>query len=553
MCFTRFKTDIEGIALPERFTFPFHYEPHPLSRIAARELQAYLSEQNAWQHDFGLDGSADGLGKMFGVLVVQNTAGELGYLAAFSGKMAGVNHLAHFVPPVFDMLREGGFYRTEEDRISEINRAIEALENASAYKAAVQALDTETNAAAAALEALQQVHKTAKNARAARRLEIPLLSPEDAAQLTETLNRESARHHFEGKDAKRHWKNRVETARQALSLLQTDIDALKEERRRRSAQLQQQLFDQYTFLNRNGEAKSLRAIFHATAEKPPPSGAGECAAPKLLQYAFLNQLTPIALAEFWWGVSPPSEVRQHGHFYPACRGKCEPILGHMLAGMLIDNNPLDVNPAADKDLPVVYEDEYLLAVNKPAGFFSVPGKKIDDSVWSRIRKMYPEATGPLMIHRLDVATSGLLLVAKSKEVHQALQAQFAERQIKKRYVALLNGPVAADSGLIDLPLRVDLDDRPRQLVCYQHGKPAQTRWVVTARTETHTRVHFFPLTGRTHQLRVHAAHPQGLGTPIVGDDLYGDSSDRLYLHAEALEFVHPVFKTTVTIEAAAEF
>jgi tRNA pseudouridine32 synthase / 23S rRNA pseudouridine746 synthase len=550
-CLHRFAELPEGIEPPERFTFPFHYDPHPLSRLAVAELQAKLSGPQTWQHDFGFTGNPEGLGKMFGVLVVADTTGQLGYLAAFSGKLAGSNHIEGFVPPVFDMLDEAGFYRQEEDQISQINRQIEALEQDAAYADALNQYQTIEAAAEQAINTAKQADKAAKQERDVQRKAATNWLEEQRTTLEAELNRQSAMQHFHLKDVTRQWKTQVAEAAQNLQIFQQQLDQLKEERRRRSAQLQQQLFDHYTFLNQASESKSVRAIFQPP--HPLPSGAGECAAPKLLQYAFQEGLQPLCMAEFWWGVSPPSEVRRHGHFYPACRGKCEPILAHMLAGMALDPNPLAQNPAAGKQLPIVFEDDYLVVVNKPADFFSVPGKSIEDSVYTRLKAQFPQAEGPMMVHRLDVGTSGLLLVAKDKATHQHLQAQFAERTIEKRYVALLAGIVHGQEGLIDLPLRVDLDDRPRQLVCYEHGKPAQTRWQVVGRSTTRTRIHFYPLTGRTHQLRVHAAHAQGLSCPIVGDELYGAKADRLYLHAEWLAFTHPVLGTRVEVMAEAGF
>lgn len=547
--FIHFQAPISDIALPERFTFPFHYQPHPLSRLAAHELQTHLEQQQAWQHDFGFGDSPDGLGKMFGVLVVQDSQGNLGYLAAFSGKLAGKNHLDPFVPPVFDMLDDNGFYRLEEEEISQINRRIAQLESDPRYLTCMTELGAETTASHTALAALKQAHRAAKASRDQQRNEA---SAGDSA-LLEALNRESAQHHFQWKDATRYWSQRLAVAQQSADVFLQEITRLKEERRQKSAQLQQKLFHQYTFLNAAKETKSLLEIFQISDEILPPSGAGECSAPKLLQFAFLHDLKPLAMAEFWWGRTPSSEIRQHGQFYPACRSKCEPILKHMLAGVPMDENPLEQPPAQVIDLPIIYEDEYLLVLNKPAGLLSVPGKKMEDSVYTRIKKQYPDADGPLIVHRLDMATSGLLLIAKTKDVHQDLQAQFASREVKKRYVALLDGTVDGDEGLIDLPLRVDLDDRPRQLVCYDHGKSAQTRWQVMERSGGQTRIHFFPLTGRTHQLRVHAAHASGLHCPIVGDDLYGKPAERLHLHAASITFTHPVSREGVTVEEGCPF
>lgn len=553
-CFIYFSGSVIEYALPERFTFPFHYQPHPLSIRAAEELQNYIQQQTEWTHDFGLEGNKEGLGKMFGVLVVQNIMGELGYLAAFSGKLAGSNHWSKFVPPVFDMLQEDGFYRIGEEELNVLNRQIEALESNQEFIELKKKWQSETTLAQEQIIQLKQEIKIAKAERNIKREEAEKnLYSADFETLQAILNKESADSYYRLKDLSRTWKHRLETLEQQIAIQQSKINELKGKRKKKSAILQQMLFDNYSFSNQKGENKSLCDIFPISDNQIPPSGAGECAAPKLLQYAFKHQLTPIAMAEFWWGQSPSSEIRKHRQYYPACKSKCEPILSHMLSATLTDDNPLLTNPAIGKTLDIVYEDAFLVVVNKPAEFLSVPGKQIDDSVYSRMRDKYPDATGPLIVHRLDMSTSGLLLIAKSKEVHENLQSQFIKRRVKKRYTALLDGFVEADEGLIDLPIRVDLDNRPRQLVCYEHGKNARTQWHVVERLKRYTRVYFYPITGRTHQLRVHASHPKGLNTPIVGDDLYGNKADRLYLHAEALEFTHPISQQTLTIEVKAPF
>lgn len=260
------------------------------------------------------------------------------------------------------------------------------------------------------------------------------------------------------------------------------------------------------------------------------------------------------MAEFWWGQSPKSEIRKHKQFYPACKSKCEPILAsHMLKGLNMEPNPFEENPAENKEIEIVYEDDVLAIINKPAEFLSVPGKIITDSVYQRMKERYPNSTGPLIVHRLDMSTSGLLLIAKNEETYIKLQSQFIKRTIKKRYVALLDGVVLENEGVINLPLRVDLEDRPRQLVCYEHGKQAQTKWKVIEIKNNQTRVYFYPITGRTHQLRVHASHELGLKTPIVGDDLYGKKANRLHLHAEKITFIHPNSKEELTFQKEADF
>ena len=550
--FIAFKQPIAGITLPEKFTFPFYYEPHALSKIASSELQHYLETQTDWEHNFGLIEGQKGLviGKMFGVLVVQNQEGELGYLAAFSGKLADSNDHPYFVPPVFDMLPYDGFYKQEERILNVYNRNVEALENADAYLTAQKTLTATTLLAQQELEAQKQHIKSSKLKRDQRRVKAEAeLDFESYKTLQKQLSKESQDDNIKLKMMTHYWKEHIAQKTAVVNKFRAEINSIKEERKAKSALLQQKLFEQYAFLNQAGELKSLGAIF----EGNPPASAGECAAPKLLHYAFQHQLKPIALAEFWWGQSPKSEIKQHGLFYPACTGKCKPILAHMLEGMVLDDNPLLQNPAEGQDIEIVFEDDSLAVIHKPAEFLSVPGKDVSDSVLERVRTRYPEATGPLIVHRLDMSTSGLMLIAKTNDVYLNLQSQFIKRTIKKRYVALLDGIIKEDKGEINLPLRVDLDNRPYQLVCYEHGKSAKTNWKVIGRSADQTLVYFYPITGRTHQLRVHAAHPNGLHTPIVGDDLYGTKADRLHLHAEYIQFKHPITKEELTFKQKATF
>jgi tRNA pseudouridine32 synthase/23S rRNA pseudouridine746 synthase len=554
--FIRFKSVTDGIELPGAFTFPFYYQPHPLSLLAANELQDYLENQFDANHNFGLNEEQEGLviGKMFGVLVVKNQANELGYLAAFSGKLANENHHDLFVEPVFDILEADGFYKREEEVVNEVNTAIEALENNTefiALQAQMEALKAEELAVISGQKARM---KEAKKIRDEHRKEYAYFVNETTKQtLLDQLNNESVQEKFLLKDMIKHFHYRTTDLQELLNRFELEIEQLKEKRKNLSNQLQQQIFENYYFTNALGEQKSLGAIFENTVDVKPPAGSGECAAPKLLQHAYLNKLTPICLAEFWWGQAPKSEIRLHKQFYPACKSKCEPILGHMLEGLTVDPNPMLDNPAEGKSLSIVYDDESIVVINKPAEFLSVPGKNIYDSVYARVLELYPTATGPLIVHRLDMSTSGLLIVAKNKEAHQQLQRQFIKRNVKKRYVALLAGVIQEDEGVIDLPLRVDLEDRPRQLVCYEHGKSAVTHWKVIKRSNTQTLIHFYPITGRTHQLRVHAAHSLGLNAPIVGDDLYGTKADRLHLHAEWIQVNHPVTHKKIQFQVDPEF
>ena len=540
--FHHFKTSIADIPLPKKFTYPFCYTPHPLCVRAAEEVQHYLEEQKEWQEELEQ-------GKMFGVLVVQTADGEVGYLAAFSGILAGKNHHPYFVPPVYDLLQPQGFFRIEEENISAINRHIKRLEETQEYASLLSEQEQARRQAQDALDAAKLQLKEAKKKREARRKEPGFIAEEEAS-----LIRESQFQKAEYKRLERSWKEKTDTLQAAVDTYEQQIQQLRTERKKRSAALQIQLFQQFKMLNYRKEVETLDEIFSRTVHKIPPAGAGECAAPKLLQQAYLHNWKPVAMAEFWWGASPKNEIRHHGYYYPACKGKCEPILQHMLQGLDVEENPLK-QPTSENNgkLDVIYEDEYIAVINKPAGMLSVPGKDGKESVYSLARKLYPEADGPMIVHRLDMATSGLLIIAKNKKAHQHLQAQFKNHSIRKKYIALLDGIIRQDQGTIELPLRPDPLDRPRQVVDMKHGKTAITHYQVLERTERYTRVAFYPHTGRTHQLRVHAAHPQGLHCPIIGDELYGKKNTRLYLHAESIEFVHPANGQVIRITKEAGF
>ncbi|MBL4746962.1 MAG: RluA family pseudouridine synthase [Flavobacteriaceae bacterium] len=541
-CFTPFTLAIKGIEIPSKFTFPFCYEPHALSLLAVEELQQYLEHQTAWVHNFGFEENTDSkiTGKMFGVLVVQNEMGQLGYLRAFSGKLAGKNEHNLFVPPIFDMLQEDGFYRQGENVLNGINVQVDALEGQEELKMAQEIFDKVILRSVASIDSQKVRLQANRTERKLRKKEGALtLNEASFKELYSVIAAESIRDKFLLRELLVYWEDQISKATKQLEIFTGPIKALKIDRKQKSNALQQKLYDQYHFLNQLGETKSVCDIFLNTLNGVPLAGAGECAAPKLLQYAFQQGLKPIAMAEFWWGASPTSAIRKHKNYYPACQSKCHPILGHMLQGLQMEDNPLLKNPAIGKVLATVYEDDSFVIINKPSEFLSVPGKTISDSVYTRMLEKYPEATGPLIVHRLDMSTSGLMVIAKTKEVHKDLQSQFINRTVKKRYVALLEGELQEEKGEISLPLRVDLDNRPRQLVCYEYGKKAKTIWKVIEKRDGNTLVHFYPVTGRTHQLRMHAAHKLGLNSPIVGDDLYGVKANRLHLHAEYLQFTHP--------------
>ncbi|ENM5797579.1 RNA pseudouridine synthase [Vibrio mimicus] len=553
-CFTHFISPTRDITLPKRFTYPFCYQPHPLCEIAASELQQHLLTQTHWYHPFGLtDTDPQAHGKMFGVLVVQHASGELGYLSAFSGQLAEQNELPGFVPPVFDRFADRTFFRIDGDEIASINQQVREQEADPELVRLTATIAKYQSQAEQALEQQRVLMAEQRQNRKQQREQAELLSEQERAVLFVTLAEESVCQKRQLQFIKQEWEQRVTTEESLLNAKLAIIEQLKQERKQRSAALQKKLFTGYRFANIAGVEKNLVELFSVTKNPLPPAGSGECAAPKLLHYAFQHQLKPIALAEFWWGRSPKSEIRQHKKFYPACQSKCQPILAHMLQGMELDDNPLLSNPAADKEISIVYQDEAIVVVNKPAEFLSVPGVHVHDSVLTRLQAQFSEAEGVFAMHRLDMSTSGLLVFALTRRANKHLQKQFITRAVQKRYVAMIEGTIADAQGEIELPLCGDLDDRPRQKVCWQQGKPAFTHWETVAVEQGRTRVYLYPHTGRTHQLRVHCAHHLGLNCPIVGDDLYGTQDQRLHLHAEKLSFSHPYTKQPVTFEVAADF
>lgn len=537
----RFHRDISPIEPPRLFTWPFHYVPHPLAIIAAEEVQSYIHGCEAWREEIAA-------GKMFGVLVVRDGNGELGYIAAFSGNLEGRNHHNYFVPPVYDMLQPGEFFRIGEAEISEINRRIDAESHAPEYIEARRVLERAEQDAEQALTQMKGLLKQHKKERDIRRAK---------GEAPEILILESQRDNADMQRLKRTLRRSVTMQREQYDILHRHIEELKALRQQRSAALQRRIFEQFRMVNAQGKVKDLCELFASTPQGVPPAGAGECAAPKLLQYAYLNDLKPICMAEFWQGASTRGEVRHHGAYYPACNSKCKPILLHMLEGLDVEPNPL---LAITPDEPqILWEDDCIVAINKPCGMLSVEGKSGVRSVEEWAHERYPEATGPIIIHRLDQSTSGILLLAKDKTTHKALQEQFVTRTISKRYTALLDGVISTPNGRIDLAMKPDYENRPRQMVA-MNGKRAITEYHVTAIEEGRTRIFFYPITGRTHQLRLHAAHPAGLNAPIVGDDIYGrgchdghDDGHRLCLHASMLTFIHPKTGKRITIKSEAEF
>ena len=517
--------EVATVELPRQFTCPFLYEPHPLALVAVGQVQQYVASRTDWADEMAA-------GKMLGVLVARDGQGRLGFLAAFSGNLAGSVRHDYFVPPVYNLLDPQGEFKQGEAQITAINHEVERLERAPELVALHQ------REIAARLKMCDEINRFKalmarhKHERDERRLAGDLTDEE-----RETLLNQSRFEKAELKRVRQRHEAEIQQIADEIAASQQRIDELKAQRKVMSEALQERIFRLFVVSNARGEQRDLVEVFRPLGALPP-AGAGECCAPRLLNYAFNNGLQPVCMAEFWWGASPVGEVRHHGHFYPACRSKCKPILEFMLQGLDVEPNRLE-QPMGNGEVEVVYDDQWLTVLNKPSGMLTVPGKALDDSLLSRYREAHPEAVGPIVVHRLDQETSGLVVFAKDKATHKALQQQFEAHSVKKRYIALLDGIVTRDEGVIDLPLRPDVDDRPRQRVDHEHGKPAITRYHVLERRGGHTLIALQPLTGRTHQLRVHCSHPLGLNCPIVGDRLYGRASSRLMLHAQSLTIVHP--------------
>ena len=555
-----------GTDFPEKMNNPFDYEPHPLCIQICKELQTYLENKKEWREEIDR-------GKMFGVLIVEKPSDihegrQLGYLAAYSGQIGGRSDWDDFVPAVFDYLQPDGYFKTHEAEITHINESILRLEKDERMQKAQTLIADLLAQRQQAIAAFQEKMKEKKAQRDLRRKQGNLSAEEEQAMTKESQ--------FMKAELRRLKKSLAEktTLETEYEDYQNNISRLKQLRKQLSDALQQWLFAQFRMLNAEGEEKDLLEIFRDTAleDQPnlsllskraalkmvPPAGSGECCEPKLLQYAFRHHLKPLQMAMFWWGESPKEEIRHHLQFYPACNGKCKPILRWMLPEV----NTMLNHASQPLTLETLYEDRELAVICKPAGMLSVPGKEPGvTSVYSIMRGKYPEATGPLIVHRLDMATSGLMVIAKTEFAYHRLQEQFASHQIQKKYIAIVcakEGSIQPE-GLLSLPLMPDYLDRPRQIVNHEQGKEAITEYKVLGNEENegnnqHLRLALYPQTGRTHQLRVHCAHREGLNAPILGDPLYScEKAPRLYLHAESIRFTHPLSGKEIFIERKADF
>jgi len=560
-CFHRLPTGNEKVAMGKAKVFPnpFYYEPSPLARLAVALLQQSLPELKE--------------GKMFGVLIVEY-GGKLGYLQAYSGQLEGISDDS-FVPLVFDYLQPNGYFKIQEAEITALNHEIEVLKQSDDYEKAIKKIANLKVEAQQVVAEAQQKMVIAKRLRDERRKEKAIVSEDEQREMI----RESQYMKAELHRTKKRYAALLQAAEAEVEAYNRKIAELKSTRKRKSDQLQRWLFSQFTFLNAQGERSDLLSIFRnyyllhspksvlathyaAMGEQItlfPPSGTGECCEPKLLQYAFVHGMRPVEMAMFWWGEPPKTEIRQHGQFYPACNGECKPLLTWMLKGMNVAANALEAE--SKQSIDIVYEDRDLAVIVKPSGMLTVPGRSKKQSVETILRQRWNDNDTPIIVHRLDMATSGLLVVARNKEAHKHLQAQFKAKMVRKRYIALLDATVLNRVGLpsegtISLPLCADELDRPRQMVDRNKGKTAITHYKIVGKTPLHdsyyseaVKVELRPETGRTHQLRVHCAHSEGLACPILGDTLYGKRADRLYLHAEYLAFTHPTTGKPLSFES----
>ena len=545
LCFHPLELDIEKVHIPSSFNFPFNHVPNELSLLTSSILKNEL-ESSPIQHDFGAQG------KMFGVLLVKNTNGVLGFLKAFSGKLDQNEHPEGYVPPIFDLHDNDSFFKKEEKKIDLLTEEILALENATGYQNIKSELKEFEAEQIKTIDKLKDHLKKSKALRnEVRRVKKKELSSADYEELNQRLNEQSKQEQILFKKEKKALQMNFELIRQKFKKAEGIIEKKKRERKKLSSQIQTKIFEHYSFYSAKKEKKNLLALFENTAFGTPPSGAGECCAPRLLQHAYNNGFSPICFTEFWWGKSPESEIRIHQNHYPACRGKCGPILQHMLEGLEVDPDPL-IPLEKIGAVPVLYEDDFVIAVEKPANLLSVPGKEIEYSLTSIVKKQFPTIQGPGLVHRLDYETSGIVLIGKTMDSYIKLQKQFLSRIIQKKYVALLERPIDPEMGEINLPLTLDIFNRPRQLVCFEKGKSALTKYRLI-NNNNGTRVAFYPVTGRTHQLRVHAAHQKGLNSPILGDSLYGNSNERLFLHAASLVFRHPQTNEIIEVDSTVPF
>lgn len=491
--------------------------------------------------------SADSVGKMFGVVVVGMPQGKLGFLAAFSGAWDAQFPSDGFVPPVFNWTHPKGFFRQTEASVNLLTREMAVLnENRQIHHLKREKEQLQR----VAEEELAELRESLKVARILRHQE-RALHPNPDPETLQRWEKESQTGKADYRRRRLDWQARLAALDAEMAAASSDIEALQAHRKEKTDALQRKLFTSFVLTNALGMRKSVLELFELQGKGLPPSGTGDCAAPKLLHYAFQYGLKPLALTEFWWGASPQSALRRHGYFYPICKGKCEPLMPHLLQGLVLNRLPESVMPP---DVPkVIFQTPDFLVLQKPSGWLSVPGKTEEPHIVDWLKRQNLDVENFYPVHRLDRDTSGLLLVALHRTALAALQVQFAQRSVTKEYLAWIHGDIPENAGEISLPLAPDWSNRPRQMVCEKTGKYALTKWEKVGERNGQTLLKVFPVTGRTHQIRVHLAHPRGLNRPIVGDLLYGMPGERLALHAHTLSFDHPVTGVRQTFSWPLEF
>lgn len=537
---------------------PFDYIPDSACEEAFRRLTLHIEGLKKSHNEADINFCRElESGKMLGVLIAKDSDGNQHTLYAFSGQLGdGGFDFPGFVGPVFDYLQPTGYFKTHEADISRQNAEISQFENETLAKSRSE-YDQARKQADSVITEYKEKCRLSKLERNARRES----GTADAAEL-EAMIRQSQFEKAELHRLKKKLTADLEPLGSRLKEAEAKLEARKEKRHADSEGLQKWLFDNFRVLNAQGEYRSLSEIFVETPLRIPPSGAGECCAPKLLQAAYLQGWKPVAMAEYWYGAPKGGEVRIHGNHYPACRGKCLPVLRWMLQG-------LDIKPPLDAEIShlieltpeIIYENQWFCVVNKPSGMLSVPGKGNAVSVQEWLEEKYGAERGVKVAHRLDQDTSGLLIATFGPLPFKLMQRLFATRRVKKTYIAELERDFESHGlpqyGRIELPLSSDWLDRPRQRVDFDEGKEAITEYEFIRTSKGRSRIKFHPLTGRTHQLRVHAASDQGLGIPIAGDRLYGKargcSASRLLLHAQRIEFTFPIDRQHYNFEAEVPF
>ena len=525
------------IALPPRFTYPFCYKPHPLCIVAAEQLIAHIEADEQLM-------TVAREGKMFGVLVVKDKEERLGYVAAYSGTTCYDFDNTFFVPSVYDYLQDDGFFKIGEREITAINHHIDEAENNPHLINIRTEIEQLKKQSSTAIEDYRHSMDEAKKLRDARR-EAGCTADEE-----QEMQNESRFMKAEMKRLKTRKEKEIAEITQRYETMMTEIRSMKQQRKDKSDALQDKLFRHFEMLNKDGEKKNVCNIFAEQGAGIPPAGTGECCAPKMIQYAYAHDYHLVAMAEFWYGKTPAAEIRHHLHYYPSCMGKCKPLLTYMLRGIAMDANPME--HSVDNYVDNLYEDDYLIVINKPSGMPTVDGKINTRSAENIVREMRPN-DNIKAVHRLDMDTSGIVVFAKDEDTYVEMQRLFAERQVKKRYTAVVEGEVERTNGRISLPLSPDYINRPMQMVDHENGKEAVTSYRVINSHNGQTRISLVPITGRTHQLRVHCASSEGLNNPIVGDNLYGTPSERLLLHASYVEFIHPYTGNKISVKSEAHF